>query len=93
MSRCPVSKPRKAVPVERNPCYWKVDAEGNQLPYIDTVRLEYAANTEVTKLKIAQSEARHRWPARSDHDGIFYKENEPTANTWWVITSPRWATG
>ena len=66
---------------ERNPYYWKVDTEGNQLPYIDTVRLEYAANTEVTKLKIAQSEL--------DVVGLhevtmmeypFYKENEEKAN-------------
>lgn len=28
---------------ERNPYYWKVDAEGNQLPYIDTVSTEILA--------------------------------------------------
>lgn len=66
---------------ERNPYYWKVDEEGNQLPYIDTMRFDYAANTEVTKLKIAQSEL--------DIVGMhevtmmeypFYKENEAKAN-------------
>jgi peptide/nickel transport system substrate-binding protein len=66
---------------ERNPYYWKVDEEGNQLPYFDSMRFDYSANTEVTKLKIAQSEL--------DIVGMhevtmmeypFYKENEAKAN-------------
>ena len=34
-----ISEPAPAQPVgaERNPYYWKVDSEGNQLPYIDRV--------------------------------------------------------
>lgn len=66
---------------ERNPYYYKVDAEGNQLPYIDKLRFDYAANTEVTKLKIVQSEL----DIVGQHDVTmmeypFYKENEPKAN-------------
>jgi peptide/nickel transport system substrate-binding protein len=41
---------------ERNPYYWKVDVNGNQLPYIDTMRIDYTASTETTKLKLAQGE-------------------------------------
>ena len=41
---------------ERNPYYWKVDIEGNQLPYIDTMRFDYTASTETTKLKLIQGE-------------------------------------
>lgn len=41
---------------ERNPYFWKVDVDGNQLPYIDTLRLEYSAATETTKIKLAQDE-------------------------------------
>lgn len=41
---------------ERNPYYWKVDAEGNQLPYIDTVRHDLVANAEVLNLKAASGE-------------------------------------
>lgn len=33
--------------LERNPYYWKVDAEGNQLPYIDRARVENVADAEV----------------------------------------------
>ncbi len=66
---------------ERNPYYWKVDAEGNQLPYLDNFRWEFSANTEVTKLKIAQSEL----DLVGQHEVTmmeypFYKENEPKAN-------------
>src|SRR5678816_1733268 len=27
--------------LERNPYYWKVDVEGNQLPYFDNMRYDY----------------------------------------------------
>lgn len=66
---------------ERNPFYWKVDTDGNQLPYIDNIRLDYAASTEVTKLKIAQSQL----DLIGQHEVTmmeypFYKDNEPKAN-------------
>ncbi len=32
---------------ERNPYYWKVDAEGNQLPYIDRIETQIATDREV----------------------------------------------
>jgi peptide/nickel transport system substrate-binding protein len=31
------------VTLERNPYYWKVDTEGNQLPYIDNIQVEIAS--------------------------------------------------
>jgi len=37
----------KSVTWERNPYYWKVDAAGNQLPYIDTVVFNVVDNTDV----------------------------------------------
>ncbi len=33
--------------LERNPYYWKVDAAGNQLPYIDRARVQHAGEAEV----------------------------------------------
>jgi len=41
---------------ERNPYYWKVDLVGNQLPYIDTLRLDYLASTEAMDLKMIGGE-------------------------------------
>ncbi len=37
--------------MERNPFYWAVDTEGNQLPYIDRVVMTVAENLEVLNLR------------------------------------------
>jgi len=42
------------VTFERNPYYWKVDAEGNQLPYIDKMLVEIVPDAEVRQLQISQ---------------------------------------
>ncbi|MEX0885902.1 MAG: ABC transporter substrate-binding protein [Phycisphaeraceae bacterium] len=48
-----VTRPPPSRPViyERNPYYWKVDPEGNQLPYIDRVQFEIY-DTEIMNLRI-----------------------------------------
>jgi len=45
-----------AVIFERNPYFWKVDTAGNQLPYIDNVRVEILSNAEVINLKAIAGE-------------------------------------
>jgi peptide/nickel transport system substrate-binding protein len=62
----PVLYPWKAVryeenvllEMERNPYFWSVDAEGNQLPYVDTVTsyLMSEANPEQIKLRVLAGE-------------------------------------
>ena len=42
--------------MERNPYYWAVDAEGNQLPYIDKITFTLAENTEVANLRAIAGE-------------------------------------
>ena len=42
--------------LERNPYYWAVDTEGNQLPYIDRVQLTLAENLEVLNLRAIAGE-------------------------------------
>ncbi len=39
---------------ERNPYYWCVDKEGNQLPYIDGITMTNVQNPEVMKLRFLQ---------------------------------------
>jgi peptide/nickel transport system substrate-binding protein len=61
---------------ERNPYYWKVDLAGNQLPYIDTLRMDYMQTTDATKLKLVQGEL----DILGQHDVTmnsypYYKEN------------------
>jgi peptide/nickel transport system substrate-binding protein len=70
--------------LERNPYYWKVDLEGNQLPYIDTMRYDYSSTLENTQLMVLQNQL----DAVGMHDVTvadypLYKENEPNA-TWMV---------
>ncbi len=47
----------------RNPYYWCVDAEGNQLPYIDRIVSTTFQNSEVEKLNVIQgkSDFSHHW--------------------------------
>jgi peptide/nickel transport system substrate-binding protein len=42
--------------LERNPYYWEVDPEGNQLPYMDKVQLTLAENLEVLNLRALAGE-------------------------------------
>lgn len=42
--------------LERNPYYWEVDTDGNQLPYIDKIVLTLAENLEVLNLRAAAGE-------------------------------------
>ena len=42
--------------LERNPFYWAVDTDGNQLPYIDRVQLTLAENLEVLNLRAVAGE-------------------------------------
>ena len=42
--------------LERNPYYWVVDPEGNQLPYIDRIVMHLATNMEVLNLRAIAGE-------------------------------------
>ncbi len=42
--------------VARNPYYWKVDTEGNQLPYLDGIFYDYIEDLQVLVLKAAAGE-------------------------------------
>ncbi|MCC6176039.1 MAG: ABC transporter substrate-binding protein [Chloroflexi bacterium] len=46
----------RAIVASRNPYYWKVDPQGNQLPYIDEVRLDLVENSEALNLKAINGE-------------------------------------
>lgn len=56
-------KPERVLPndpirMSRNPYFWQVDDQGNQLPYIDAVEHSLFENSEVFKLWLAQGK---RW--------------------------------
>lgn len=74
----PVAYPAEGLILfERNPYYWKVDLVGNQLPYIDTLRLEYVSSVEGMNLKAIGGEL--DWLGMHDVTIArypLYKENE-----------------
>ncbi len=51
-----ISAPSKRFVLERNPYYWKVDPDGNQLPYIETVVNELVAEAKSIVLKAIAGE-------------------------------------
>jgi len=61
---------------ERNPYYWKVDPEGNQLPYIDKIVTTFVQDPEVLNLKFASGEVDYAREALALNKMSFYKENE-----------------
>jgi peptide/nickel transport system substrate-binding protein len=48
--------PAKRFIMERNPYYWKVDPQGNQLPYIDTIVHDLQAESQTIVLKAIAGE-------------------------------------
>jgi len=52
----PISNDTQRQQYERNPYYFKVDTEGNQLPYVDLVTIDYAGDPEVMNLRAISGE-------------------------------------
>ena len=49
-------KPGSTVLLKRNPNYWKTDAQGRQLPYLDSIRLDIQPNRDVEMLRFKRGE-------------------------------------
>lgn len=64
----------------RNPYYCKVDPQGNQLPYIDRLRIEFVSNAEAVTMKIIAGECDHAREYASMLNYSLYKENEAKGN-------------
>ncbi len=62
------------VTANRNPYYFKVDPEGNQLPYIDTYAQELATDNEVLVLKALNGELdwQEQWINAPKNKSIFF---------------------
>ncbi|MGG5575068.1 ABC transporter substrate-binding protein [Vibrio diazotrophicus] len=66
---------------ERNPYYWQVDTEGNQLPYLDSVRWRYSEDQEEMVLRAANGETdfQHRDIGQTSYRSLLI-ENEEKGN-------------
>jgi peptide/nickel transport system substrate-binding protein len=49
-------KPGATVLLKRNPNYWKTDAQGRHLPYLDSIQLDIQPNRDVELLRFKRSE-------------------------------------
>jgi len=49
-------KAGSSVQLKRNPNYWKRDAQGRQLPYLDSIRLDIQPNRDVEVLRFRRGE-------------------------------------
>ncbi|HVX45314.1 MAG TPA: ABC transporter substrate-binding protein [Mycobacteriales bacterium] len=52
--KCKSFDNNSGIVLERNPYYYVVSKEGNQLPYLDTIRFKLFQNPEVIKLQVQQ---------------------------------------
>ncbi|MFZ0758817.1 MAG: ABC transporter substrate-binding protein, partial [Candidatus Sulfotelmatobacter sp.] len=49
-------EPGATILLKRNPYYWKRDAQGRQLPYLDSIRLDIQPNRDVELLRFKRGE-------------------------------------
>ena len=62
--------------MERNPYFWQVDPDGNQMPYIDTIRHRLFDTNDVFDLRIINGEVDFQQRHVSAANFTLYKENE-----------------
>ncbi len=71
-----VSRTQEQAVYERNPYYWKVDAAGNQLPYIDSIVTTNVQDFEALGLKMISGEVDFAREALALNKMPLYRENE-----------------
>ena len=85
-----IEAPEDIVLMERNPYYWKVDIEGNQLPYIDRLQSTYCANIEAEVLKVIAGETDFLRENAGLKDLTVFRENENRGNYEARVYFPGW---
>ncbi|WP_326884792.1 ABC transporter substrate-binding protein [Rhizobium beringeri] len=74
---------------ERNPYYWKVDTEGNQLPYMDRIVYQMVADPQVLLLKTMQGEVdlMDQYIATPNNKSVLYDAREQGGYDFYTLTS------
>lgn len=72
--------PADVVTMVRNPYYYAVDQEGNQLPYIDRIEHRLYQDPETLNLMVAQGQIDMQGRGMNLDNYTFYKENEERGN-------------
>ena len=74
---------------ERNPYYFKVDPEGNQLPYLDQVVFDVVADPEVMVLKVINGEINmHVQDVMTANNKAVFADNQEAGNYHFVDMTP-----
>lgn len=91
-------QPGQQVTFVRNPYYWKVDPEGNQLPYIDRMVVEIVEDDQVRLLNLSQGKYDAAFRAASNTNDIPFllehtEEGDYQVSTTWMAAAgaePGW---
>ena len=75
--------------LERNPFFYKVDAKGNQLPYIDELARTFVSNIQIQNLKILSGETDLQFQFIRLDDFPLFKRGEKRGN-YRVVLLPAW---
>lgn len=77
------------VVAERNPYYWKVDTEGNQLPYMDRIVYQMVADPQVLLLKAMQGEIdmMDQYIATPNNKAVLYDARQQGDYDFYTLTS------
>jgi peptide/nickel transport system substrate-binding protein len=76
---------------ERNPYYWKVDPEGNQLPYIDYLDVELIEDKEARLLAVSEGKFNASFRGSDQPTDIPFLREQAEANGYRVMTG--WQNG
>lgn len=74
---------------ERNPYYWKVDTEGNQLPYMDRIVYQMVSDPQVLLLKAMQGEIdlMDQYIATPNNKSVLYDARQQGNYDFYTLTS------
>jgi len=72
--------PAERTVLERNPYYWKVDTEGNQLPYIDRLDIAIIPDEEVRLLEVSQGKYEATFRGTDNPNNIPFLLEQAEAN-------------
>ncbi len=74
-----VEGPDQVLTFERNPYYWKVDTQGQQLPYVDKLVSQQVLDVEALTLKVLAGEVDYVRESTALNKLPLYKQNEDKA--------------
>jgi peptide/nickel transport system substrate-binding protein len=83
---CPETvEPGVKTVLARNPYYWKVDTEGNQLPYIDSIDTVLQTDAQARLLDVSQGKYEATFRGTDDPTNIPFLLEQADANDYYLL--------